>query len=195
MGRRVTCPKCYREFTAAQYLIHEYSHRRDEFSRKDPIDLPTSKLLPIEVPDDSDEEMEDILGPGAQTMDYNLPPIDNPFSDNHENAGGSFLSNDPFSDDHATTSANLLHHDIPFADTSHPLPPSPPSDKDLNVSPSHSEDGSVQGSVLSQPSPLVDEDLGFEDAGLDPAFSGRPSLSEQLKERFLASYHGGGKWY
>ena len=85
MARRVPCPTCGREFTAAQYRVHKFAHRRDEFLRRDPVDLSTSRLLPIEVPDDSDEPMEDAIP--AQNSDYSLSPIDDPFSDSHGNAG------------------------------------------------------------------------------------------------------------
>lgn len=194
MARRVTCPKCRREFTAAQYTIHKFAHRRDEFSRKDPVDPLASKLLPIDIGDDSDEVMEDTPEAPAPTADLGFP-TDNPFSDDHEDTGNSPPSDDPFSNDYAAASADLLPHNTPFASTSHTFPPSAPSDEDMDVDqfPSHSEDSSAQGPGSSRSSPLIDEDLGFEDSGLDPTFSGLPSLSEQLKERFLAGYHGGGK--
>ena len=66
---------------------------------------------------------------------------------------------------------------------------------EMSQPPSCSEDSSAQSPLPNQPSPLIDEDLGFEDSRLDPTFSGHPSLSEQLKERFLAGYHGGGEQY
>jgi hypothetical protein len=185
MARRVICLKCHREFTAAQYRVHEFAHRRDEFLRQDPVDLPTSSLLPIEVPDDSDEVMEDTFNVPAQTVDHSFSPNDDPFSDDHDNAGGFPPYTNPFSDDHATTSTTLP--------PSHTSPPSPSSDEDTdsNTSAHPLEHSPVSG----QPPPLIDEDLGFEDSGLDPTFTGHPSLSEQLKEHFLAGYHGGGKQY
>ena len=64
---------------------------------------------------------------------------------------------------------------------------------DSNSSTSHLGGSPAQGPVPSQSPPLIDEDLGFEDSGLDPTSSGLPSLSEQLKEHFLTDYHGGGK--
>ena len=199
MARQVTCPKRHKGFTAAQYLVHKSTHHRDEFRQKDPVDLPTSKLLPIEVPDDSDpdesnpddsdEVMEDTFEATTQTTNHGLSTHDDPFSD--------FLPPDnPFSDDHATTSTNLLQHNTPFGNTS-TFSPSPPSNDgmDMDMFPTHSDDSSMHGPAPSQPSPLIDEDLGFEDSGLDPTFGGYLSLSEQLKERFLTSYHGGGKYY
>ena len=190
MARQVTCPKCHRSFTAAQYKIHKFAHCRDEFSRKDPGDFPTSRLLPIEVSDNGDELMEDAFEASPPTADYGLSPHNDPFSD-----VGNFPShNDPFSDNHMTTSAR---DDTSFPNTSHTFPLSTLSDEDMdtNPSPRHSEDSSAQVLASGRSSPLIDEDLGFEDSGLDPAFSGHPSLSEQLKERFLAGYHGRGRQY
>jgi hypothetical protein len=195
MARRVICPKCYRDFTPAQYQIHKFAHTRDEFSQKDPVDLPTSRLLPIEVPDDSDEAMEDTFEAPVQATDCGLSPNDNHFSDNHENTSSFIPYDDPFSDNHAATSADLLPPNTPIATTSHAFLPSTPGDEDMDVDPSpgHSEDSSAQGPASGWSSPLIDEDLGFEDSGLDPTFSGHPSLSEQLKDHFLAGYHGGGE--
>ena len=190
MARKKTCLKCHQEFTAAQYLVHQYAHRRDEFSQREPGVLPTSGLLPIEVPDDSDEEMEDVFNAPDEAVDHALSPKDDPFSDNHENTENFPTPPDPFSDVHATTSTTLLPQDPPIASTSHLFLPPPPSDEDMDSSMSshHSEQNSAEGPA----SPLIDEDLGFEDSSLDPTSRGHPSLSEQLKERFLADYHGGG---
>jgi hypothetical protein len=196
MARRVICPQCRLEFTAAQYIVHKFTHHRDDFSRMAPTDLPTLRLLPIEVPDDSGEVMEDTPTQTMdQTMDHHLLPNDNSFSNNHENASDFPLYNDPFSDDRAMTSAGLLPHNTPFAGTSDTFPLSAPSDEamDTDPSPSRSEESSAQGPVSGRSSPLIDKDLGFEDSGLDPTSAGHPSLSERLKERFLAGYHGGGK--
>jgi len=89
MARRVTCPDCGLQFTATRYQIHKFTHRHDLSTRKDPIDAPTLRLLPIEVADDDeimggadddemssgaddgDEMMEDTLVP-AQTVDRDL---------------------------------------------------------------------------------------------------------------------------
>jgi hypothetical protein len=141
--------------------------------------------------------MEGVFDTPGGTMDHHLSPNDNPFSDNHQDASDFLPYTDPFSDDHATTSTALLPHDTPTADTSHTSLPSPPSNEDMdsNSSSHHSEDSPAHGPVPSHSPPLIDVDLGFEDSGLDPTFSGHPSLSEQLKERFLAGYHGGGKQY
>ena len=156
MARQVTCPQCCLKFTAAQYCVHVYAHRCDEFSRRDPVDLPTSKLLPIEVADDSDEVMEDVFDLPAQSADHCFSPNDDPFSDSHEDASNFFPNTNPFSDDHATTSTALLPHNTPIANTSHTFLPSPPSDEhmDSNPSPHHTEDSPAQGPVPSQsPSP------------------------------------------
>ena len=67
MARHVTCPKCHREFTAAQYNIHKFTHNRDELLQRGPVDPPTSRLLAIEVPDDSDEVMEDVFDVSAES--------------------------------------------------------------------------------------------------------------------------------
>lgn len=197
MARRIICPKCHLEFTPAQYSVHKFAHNRDEYSRRDPVDLPSARLLPIDVPDDSDEAMEDAFEAPAQTTEHQLSLGDDPFADDYENAGCSLPPPDPFSDDHATTSTTILPHDTPFANPSHTFLPSSPSDEDMgsNLSPSNPEDSPAQSPASSQLPPLIDQDLGFEDSGLDPTFSGHPSLSEQLKERFLAGYHGGGKQY
>lgn len=161
----------------------------------DPIHPPTSRLLPIEVPD-RDEVMEDMFETPTQASDRHLSPDDDSFSDNQEDIGNTILCDDPFSDDHATASTSPVPQNNPFTSTSHTFPPSAPSDEDMDMSlpPSCSENSSIQGSACGSSSLLVDEDPGFEDSGLDPASSGLPSLSEQLKERFLADYHGGGKW-
>jgi len=98
--------------------------------------------------------MEDVFEPSAQTMDYDIPSDDDTFSDNHENAGDSPLPNDPFSDDHTTISTNHLQHHTPFTSTSHLLPPSPPSDEDMdmNESSSQSVQRKAQSSVIHHPS-------------------------------------------
>lgn len=189
MARRITCHKCYKEFSAAQYYVHKFTHTRDKFLPRNPVDLPTSNLLPIAVPDDSDEVMEDAFN----TPTHSLSPT---ISDNHENSGNSHPSTNPFSDDHASSSLPLPPpHNTPSASASYTFLPSTPSDEDmdLNLSSHHSVNTPAQGSAPDHSPPLTDEDLGFEDSGLDPAFSGHLSLSEQLKENFLASYHGGGK--
>jgi hypothetical protein len=193
MARRVICPKCYRDFTPAQYQIHKFAHTRDEFSQKDPVDLPTSRLLPIEVPDDGDEAMEDTFEAPVQATDCGLSPNDNHFSDNHENTSSFIPYDDPFSDNHAATSADLLPPNTPIATTSHAFLPSTPGDEemDLGLSPSHSGD-SLGKPTSIQPS-LSDEGVEFEDSSLDPISTGHPSLSEQIKERFLSDYHGGGR--
>ena len=190
MARQVTCPKCHLVFTAAQYNVHKFTHRRDEFVQKNPVDLPTSRLLPIEVPDDSDEAMEDMHEGPAPTTDYGPFPSNDPFSDNHENISNFLPHDNPFSDGHATAAT-------PFPDTSHTFQPPVPSDEDINMNPlpGHSGDSSSPSPTSGCSSPPVDEELEFEDSGLDPAFSGHPSLSEQIKERFLADYHGGGKQF
>jgi hypothetical protein len=98
MARRITCPQCHQEFTTAQYHIHKFTHLRDQFLQKDPVDPSTSKLLPIEVSDDSDESMEDVFDVSAQSMDHHLSPDDDPFSDNHKSMDNSLPYTDAFSD-------------------------------------------------------------------------------------------------
>jgi len=131
----------------------------------------------------------------TQPLDHNYSPDNPPFSDHPETV-------DPFSDHHETVNpfsdnqppdSIPLPHAIPF---DHPLLPSALGDKDMDISPSSSdsEDNSGQHPPSIQPS-LNDEDIGFEDSGLDPASTGLPSLSEQLKERLLKDYHGGGGSY
>jgi len=210
MARRVTCPKCGLQFSATQYEVHKFTHHHDLLLRKDPIDASTSRLLPIEVSDDDDEMtggpddgnemmggagdgdemMEDMFEIPAQTEDHSLSP-----SSNHN---GDFPSHtNPFSDNYMTASTDLLPHNTPIATTSHTFPLTVPSNEDMETSQpsSHSEDSLPQGPLPGQPSPLIDEELGFEDSGLDPTSGGNPSLSEQLKARFLAGYHGGGEQY
>ena len=184
MARRKICTKCGLEFTDAQYRIHTLSHLHDQDLQKAPADLPTSRLLPIEVPEEDVIMTEDTLQP----IDWDHVPGDNPFTDHHKPT----TSCNPF-DDHAAV--DDLSHNTPFPNTLHPLSPPVPDSEDMDItsSSSHSGDGSEQPASI-QPS-LSDEDIEFEDSGLDPAFTGSLSLSEQLKENFLRDYHGQGGLY
>lgn len=189
MARRKTCIQCGQEFTESKYKIHKFTHLRDQFLRKDPTDVLATGLLPVEVPDE-DVIMEDMSQVSAQSTDH-VYAVDDPPSNYHETAGDSLQCDDPFSDDHATDD-NLSPHGTPFTDSPHPVLPSVLGDEDMVTSPSprSSGDDSEQSPASIQPS--LNEDIGFEDSSLDPASVGLPSLSEQLKERFLRDYHGGG---
>ena len=175
MAQQKTCFKCGRTFTAAKYEIHRFTHLHGQGLQRVP-DHPTSRLLPIVVPEDDVIMEEDTLQDSTQTRDQDHAADDNPFSDDHEVA-----------------SSSLEYEDTPFIDA--PQPPLPvifdDEEMDLGVSSGHSED-SLGKPASIQPS-LSDEGMEFEDSGLDLMSTGYPSLSEQIKERFLRDYHGGGR--
>lgn len=189
MARRITCITCGQEFTEAKYHIHKFTHLRDKFLQKPPSDPLASRLLPIEVSDEDIAMVEDTPDSPAQSSDHDNPP------DDHKTAGNSLQPNNPFSDDYAMDN-NIPLHGTPFVDPPHPLLSSLLSDEnmDTSLSPGHSEDDLGQD-LASIQSSLDDEDIEFEDSGLDPTSTGYPSLSEQLKEQLLRDYHGGGKLY
>lgn len=191
MARRKICTKCGQEFTEAKYNIHKFTHLRDQVLRKGPADVPTSRLLPVDVPEDDIIMEEDASQGSTQPVDYSHSP----FADHHETTDTSLQHNNPFSDDYAMDN-DLPLHGTPSSDPPDPLPPSTSNNEDMDISPSpeHSEDDLEQQPASVQLS-LDGEDIGFEDSGLDPGSTGLPSLSEQLKERFLREYHGGGELY
>jgi len=192
MARRKTCLKCGRDFTDAQYRVHKFTHLRDQALQKDPADLPTSRLLPIEVPEEDAIMAEDTLQGPTQSMDDDHTLEDDPFSDDYNTSTNPLQHDDPFSDDHTTLDNHPLTHSV---DTPPPLLPSA-SGEEMDISPSPSYPGDDDpGQHSASPQPSLDRDIGFEDSVLDPAFAGQPSLSEQLKENFLRDYHGGGGLY
>lgn len=195
MAQRIICKKCGKEFTEAKYKIHKFIHLRDQFLQKPPAGPLASGLLPIEVSDEDIAMAEDTPNSPAQSSDHSNSPNGSHFSNDHETASNPLQSDNPFSDDYAMDN-NIPLHDTPFVDPPHPLLSSLFGDEDMDTSlpPSHSEDDSGQD-IASIQSSLDNEDIEFEDSGLDPTSTGYPSLSEQLKEQLLRDYHGRGKLY
>lgn len=192
MARRITCPTCGQVFTNAQYKVHKFTHRRDQALQENPIDLPTSRLLPIIVPEEDTIMTEDELQGPTPPTSYNHTLDNNPFSDDYDTSNNAPQDNNPFSDDMAMSN-NSTSHATPFINSPHSPLPSVSSDEvmDKNPPPTYSEDDSDQHPASLQSSP--DDNLGFEDSGLDPAFTGHLSISEQLQEKFLKDYHSGGE--
>jgi hypothetical protein len=176
MARPKLCFKCGRRFTAAKYELHKFTHLYGQGLQRVTVDPATSRLLPIVVPEDDIVMEEDVSEVSTRTRDQGHAADDDPFSDDYEAAAGS-----------------STYHYASFVDTPQPplLSVSGDEEMDLGLSPSHSGD-SLGKPTSIQPS-LSDEGVEFEDSSLDPISTGHPSLSEQIKERFLSDYHGGGR--
>ena len=192
MARQVTCPKCHRRFTEAQYRVHKFSHLHNEALQEVPTYHPTSSLIPIEVPEEditmADNESQD----SPKSADDSCISDNNSSLGNHETLGDPPQYNDPFSDDHAMLDSPAPGG-TPSVNSSHPFPPALLDDDEMNISSSagHSEDDSGQHQTSLSP---PNKDTGFEDSGLDPASASHLSLSEQLHEKFLKEYHSEGVW-
>jgi len=193
MARRITCPTCNLVFTKAQYQIHKFTHRRDEALQRNPVELLTSRLLPVEVPDEDATMTDgDLEGP-TQPSDHNIFN-NSPFSEDYATSGNSLQDEDLFSDDQAMLD-DTISQTTPLLDTSLSLQASVLDNKmDRGLTPTPLEDESSH--YPPSLSPTVDEaDIGFEDSHLDPGFTGGPSVSEWLQEKFLKDYHSEGEHY
>lgn len=155
--------------------MHRFTHLRGQGLQRI-SNPPTSRLLPIMVPEDDILMEDDKSQDPMQIRDQGHTTDDNPFSDDHEIAGGS-----------------LGYDNTSFLDAPQPLLPAVFGDEEMDLSISSGHSGGSLGQPASIQPSLSDEGVDFEDSGLDPISAGYPSLSEQIKERFLRDYHGGGR--
>jgi hypothetical protein len=190
MGRRTTCLTCGRVFTNAQYQVHKFTHQRDQAVHENPIDLPTSRLLPITVPEEDIIMAEDESQGPIQSTSHTLG--NNPFSDDYETSSNALQDNNPFSDDNSMLN-NSASHATPFANTPHSPLLSVSGDEGMDTGTPPPSTGDDSDSLPASLHSSSDNSVGFEDSGLDPEFTGHLSLSEQLQEKFLRSYHSEGE--